>query len=287
MNTETLRTFITLSDVKNYTQTANRLFVAQSTVTNRIIDLENELGYSLFVRSHKQLTLTQAGNHFLEYARRMVELEQAALCDLSSMEHFPYTLRIGTANTIYDCHLQNKLIKYQSEHTDTGLSIIINHSLSLIQMLLDNRIDLAFTYVPYTKSGVHSAAFTTDTLLLVTAKSNSEYIKGIHQKELTEIPYYYCDFTFQEQGSYIRNLFPPNHPFPLTIDRSAILLPFLLSGTGYSFLPQSMVQPLIASGSLIEIHPIDFSVPPVSCYIQYKKNPSNNPAADEFMKFLL
>lgn len=48
MDIESLKTFIVLSNVKNYTRAANQLFVAQSTVTNRINELEKELNISLF-----------------------------------------------------------------------------------------------------------------------------------------------------------------------------------------------------------------------------------------------
>ena len=47
MDTTTLRTFIALAQIKNFTKTAQQLFVAQSTVTNRIRDLEMELGQVL------------------------------------------------------------------------------------------------------------------------------------------------------------------------------------------------------------------------------------------------
>ena len=42
MDTQTLRTFLTLANVKNFTQTAALLYIAQSTVTNRIAELEKE-----------------------------------------------------------------------------------------------------------------------------------------------------------------------------------------------------------------------------------------------------
>ncbi len=41
LDTETLGTFITLSQYRSYTKTADALFVAQSTVTNRIMESEN------------------------------------------------------------------------------------------------------------------------------------------------------------------------------------------------------------------------------------------------------
>ena len=43
MNTEELKTFIFLSKVKNFTLAAEQLYIAQSTVTNRISELEKEL----------------------------------------------------------------------------------------------------------------------------------------------------------------------------------------------------------------------------------------------------
>ena len=43
MDIQTLKTFIALAETKSFTKTANKLFVAQSTVTNRITELEKEL----------------------------------------------------------------------------------------------------------------------------------------------------------------------------------------------------------------------------------------------------
>ena len=79
MNTETLRTFIAAAQIKNFTKTAEHLFIAQSTVTNRILDLESEIGKPLFTRKHKQIDLTEAGLQFLDYAKQLVDLETTAL----------------------------------------------------------------------------------------------------------------------------------------------------------------------------------------------------------------
>ena len=269
MNTETLRTFLKLAEVRNYTQTASQLFVAQSTVTNRIFELEGELGFALFIRGRKNLKLTIEGEHFLDYARRIVDLEHSAITELSNLNHYTESLRVGSTNTIYDCHLIQPFLQYQKEHPDIRFSISINHSLPLIQMLQDHILDLAFTYVPHKKNEICSSIFATDPLVLVTSAANTVYRHGIYQIQLLEVPYYYCDFPFQELGSYIKNLFPKNHPFPLTMDRSANLLPFLIQGDGYSFLPYSLIAPYLANHSLIAIDLLDFEVPPVNCYMEY------------------
>ena len=267
MNTETLKTFVQLAELKNYTHVANSLFVAQSTVTNRIQELENELNKTLIIRSKKQLSLTADGQLFLSYAKRILKLQESAINELNNREQFKATIRIGSTNTIYDCHLAGPLMKYQTTTPQTKLCITIGHSNPLIQMLQDNFIDLAFTYVPYTKKNILCQEFKKDPLILVTNTTNTEYKKGIRKDELSKIPYYYCDFPFQDLGSYIKELFPVGHSFPLEIDRSANLIPFLLSGQGYSFLPESMVNTLVADGRLITIPLLDFSIPDITCYV--------------------
>ena len=102
MNTETLRTFIAAAQIKNFTKTAEHLFIAQSTVTNRIFDLESEIGKPLFTRKHKQIELTEAGLQFLDYAKQLVDLETTALQTVRSSLSPDERLRIGTTNTIYE-----------------------------------------------------------------------------------------------------------------------------------------------------------------------------------------
>ena len=77
MDLENLKTFLTLSKLKNFTQTANEHFVVQSTVTNRIMELEKELGKKLFIRDKKSVELTEAGKHLIPYAKRMIEIESS------------------------------------------------------------------------------------------------------------------------------------------------------------------------------------------------------------------
>ena len=68
MNSEGIRTFLMLSKLKNFTRTAERMYVAQSTVTNRIAELENETGRKLFARRQGGVELTEEGQLFLSYA---------------------------------------------------------------------------------------------------------------------------------------------------------------------------------------------------------------------------
>ena len=121
MNIENLKTFITLSELKNFTQTADRYFIVQSTVTNRIMELEKELGKKLFIRNRKNVELTEEGQHFLAYAKRIVALEASAIEELSMLHTFSENLRIGTVNTVYDCYLIDPITAFVKNHKDISV----------------------------------------------------------------------------------------------------------------------------------------------------------------------
>ncbi|BCN30191.1 LysR family transcriptional regulator [Anaeromicropila herbilytica] len=266
MDTQTLKTFLVLSKLKNFTLTAEHLFVAQSTVTNRIAELEKELGKSLFHRQRKNLTLTEEGLVFYQYANRILELEESALHDINSSAFYRNSIRIGTTNTIYECHLFPKMKAFLDSHEDTSVKLFFGHSLELIEMLQDHLLDVVFSYLPLKKTGFHCTSFISDELLLVTSPRNTAYAKGILKSDLTKINYLFCNFALQEVGQFIRELFPPYYQFSFEIDNSTKLIPYLLTGTGYSFLPRSLVKPYLTSGEFITIPILDFSTPVINSY---------------------
>ena len=96
MNIENLKTFITLSELKNFTQTADRYFIVQSTVTNRIMELEKELGFDLFIRSNKGIVITRDGEEFLGYARQVAQqynLLESRYIGKEVKEHFSVSMQ--------------------------------------------------------------------------------------------------------------------------------------------------------------------------------------------------
>lgn len=266
MNIDSLKTFLTLSELKNFTQTAEQYFVVQSTVTSRIMELEKELGKKLFIRSKKNVELTEEGRSFLPYAKRIVELKDSAVMELSMMHTFSETLRVGTVNTVYDCHLPPFLAQFLKAYQDISVKVTVDHSNTLIRMLQDGTLDVIFTFIPVERSGFQCRLFRKDELVLVTGSGNLEHEAGITKDELQDLYYLYCDFVIQEGGNFMRDIFPKNKPFPFEIDKSTKLLAYLLDGIGYSFLPRSFVEIYLANKSLIEIPLLDFKAPVISSY---------------------
>ena len=262
MDTTTLRTFIALAQIKNFTKTAQQLFVAQSTVTNRIRDLEMELGVPLFIRSHKQVDLTPSGQKFLSYAQRFVSLELAALQDIQSSPTYTQKVSIGTTNTIYECHLQRRIRSFLKEKKGVSLHVTIGHTETMMRQFRDGYI---------------CQPYRTDSLVLVCQAGNTEYAGGICKDDLQKIDYLFCNFALQGVGLYIQDLFPRHHRFPLEIDNSTKLPQYVADGIGYTFLPKSLIEEDLAEKRLRAIPLLDFEPPKVDSYY-ITRSPSTVPA---------
>lgn len=266
MDIENLKTFITLSKLKNFTATAEQHFIVQSTVTNRIVELEKEIGKKLFNRDRKNVSLTEEGTALLTYAKRIVELEETAIKELSLLNSYNDNLRVGTVNTVYDSYLYPYISSFIKNNPDISIDIIIDHSSTLIRMLHDDILDIAFTYIPINKKGYSCIPFKKDNLILVTSPKNFTYPKGIHKEELPQLFYLYCDFIIQGENNYIRDLFPKHYPFPFSIDKSTKLINYLKDGIGYSFIPKGLILNELKNNELIEIPLLDFKAPIIQSY---------------------
>jgi DNA-binding transcriptional LysR family regulator len=68
-----LRTFVVAVETQSFSAAGNRLGLTQSAVSTQIRRLEDELGYALFTRTGKSVTLSDEGADVLEQAARILE----------------------------------------------------------------------------------------------------------------------------------------------------------------------------------------------------------------------
>lgn len=271
MNSEELKTFIFLSKVKNFTLAAEQMFIAQSTVTNRISELEKELGKRLFNRGSKTVSLTEEGKIFLKYAERMIELQKTSIEEMNALSSYTRKFSVGAINATYETYVRPLVDACLKNDDKTSVKVTLGHSLDLIQLLQDNLLDIVFSAVPLKKTGFVCEVFDSDRLVLVTGKGSNAYPKGITQEQLTHIPYLMCNFSLSDVGVFIRSLFPDSYVFRLEVDNSSKLFHYLEEGSGYTFLPYKMIKDDLASGRLEEVPLKDFSAPKVITYLIYRQ----------------
>ena len=270
MDIQTLKTFITLAETKNFTKTANQLFVAQSTVTNRINELEKELKFNLFSRTNRSVKLTSEGERFKIYAEKVLDLTEHTLAEMTAEHRFEDHIRIGSADSIYECHLAPQIKAYRDKYPENSLKITIGYSNHLLEMLQEDMLDAVFAYLPLKKSSYISELYKQDRLVLVTDINNKKYRRGITRDQLISENYLMCNFALQDVGQYIRKLFPRFHQFELEIDDCMKIVPYLIGKDNYTFLPKDIADTYIKEKKLREIPLIDFETPIINSYIIYK-----------------
>ena len=89
-----LRSFVTVVDTGNFTRAAEHLHLTQSTVSQQILRLEQQLDCRLLDRSQRQVLPTEEGDRLLGYARRLLRLANEA-SEALSPEHTGGVLRLG------------------------------------------------------------------------------------------------------------------------------------------------------------------------------------------------
>lgn len=77
MTLQQLKYIITVAEVGNITEAADKLFISQPSLTAAIHSLEKEMNVEIFARSNKGVAVTRAGEELLSYARQV--LDQADL----------------------------------------------------------------------------------------------------------------------------------------------------------------------------------------------------------------
>ena len=272
MTSEELITFIHVSKVKNFTLAAAQLGIVQSTVTNRIWELEKEVGKRLFHRKARTVKLTEEGEIFLRYAERILELESTSVEEMNAISRHSRKFSIGAINASYETHVRPLVEQCLKDNEVTSVKVMLGRSLDLIQQLQDNTLDMVFSAMPLKRLGYACDVYGEERVVLVCAKGRNEYPDGIMQEQLPKIPYLMCDFMSSEVGVFIRSLFPQDYIFRLEVDNSSKLLPYLENGLGYAFLPYHMVKTRLDNGILEEVPLADFTAPNITTYLIYRQS---------------
>lgn len=154
MDLESLRIFCAVAADLSITQAAARLGRAPSNVTTRVQGLEADLGAELFVRAGKRLHLSSAGERFLDYAQRLLALEDEARQVLGGGDDGG-ALRVGAMESTAASRLPGPLAAYCARHPATRLQVSTGTSAALLDSVRVGRLDCAFVAVP---AGLDAAA---------------------------------------------------------------------------------------------------------------------------------
>lgn len=139
-----LRTFLLVADKMSFSRAADRVGRSQSTVSQQINKLEEQTGKRLLERRKgRVIELTPEGNKFLQYARRILQLNDEAYASMSS-DALTGFVRLGVPLDFFGRNFTTWLAGFKNIHPMVGLEIEANQSEILHKRSLRGEFDLAF-----------------------------------------------------------------------------------------------------------------------------------------------
>jgi DNA-binding transcriptional LysR family regulator len=127
-----LRTFAAIVDTGSFTRAGARLGLTQSAVSLHMRRLEAAAGRMLIRRNARALALTPEGEALLPHARRMIDLNDAAIAELGA-GRMKGAVRLGTPEDFATVHLPDVLAAFAAEWPDVALEVTCDLTLNLIE----------------------------------------------------------------------------------------------------------------------------------------------------------
>jgi len=139
---ELLRSFVSVVDAGGFTRAGERVHRTQSTVSQQIKRLEEDVGQPLLHRSGKDVTPTEAGERLLSYARRLLSLAEEAR-DVMARPEYQGAVRLGIPEDFAAYRLTKLLAAFSRSHPGLRLVVRADQSRYLKRDLDRGDIDLA------------------------------------------------------------------------------------------------------------------------------------------------
>jgi DNA-binding transcriptional LysR family regulator len=142
LDLDLLRSFVSVVDAGGFTRAGERVHRTQSTVSQQIKRLEDDIGQPLLNRSGKDVIPTEAGERLLSYARRLLALAEEARDVLTRPGH-EGAVRLGVPEDFAAYRLAKLLATFSRSHPGLRLDVRADQSIDLRRDLERGDLDLA------------------------------------------------------------------------------------------------------------------------------------------------
>lgn len=132
IDTILLKSFVAIAETGSFSRAADIVGRSQSAVSLQIKKLEDGLGCKLFDRTNRDIALTEQGEIFLGYARRMIEIQWEAFSQLNEPE-VKGEITIGVPEDFATYYLPGILANFSKHHPHVQLHVTCDLTLNLMQ----------------------------------------------------------------------------------------------------------------------------------------------------------
>lgn len=240
MDIELARTFVEIVSTGSFIKAAERLHVAQTTVSARVRLLEQLLGRPLFVRNKAGATLTPAGEQFLRFAPTFVQLWQRARQQVAVPEGHRAVLTVGSEVSLWQPLLLEWVRAMRHAHPDIALRVHVDVPQDLITHVAAGLVDIAIMYAPPHRPGLEIDLLMEEELVLITTDLKhyrADDTKYVHVE-------WGPDFALHHAVSF------PDCTPSLVVNLGPLALNYVLSEGGSGYFRMNAVKPYLETGAL-------------------------------------
>jgi len=162
-----LKYIVAVAETANFTRASERLFLAQPTLSQQVIALEEAIGVRIFVRRREGIQLTPAGQMLYAYAQEMLDLRDEVVSAARAMDRGEIpALRIGLSSFINPDVLQLLRQAYARLFPESPMQMTGGHPVQLLHRLEDKSLDAAILPLPVTGTSWVVAHIASDPLVV-------------------------------------------------------------------------------------------------------------------------
>lgn len=269
MDIKNIKTFIRVAELKSFTKAAEEMNYVQSTVTMQIKQIEKELGYPLFDRIGKKVSLTLNGTQFLSYSYDILNLMGKAENIGNDTENITGKIRIGVTESLMFGVLVDLLPRFKEKYKNLDLSFKTGHTTDLIEELKHNELDIIYISKSINTEQELNCYYKREEKLIFISSNDNKYTddKIISVKDLFKHPFIVtekegiCYKRLSEiSAKYNCNLFDS-----VEVDSVFVITELVKKGMGLGFLPEYSV---IKDLELNKLKQINVDIEPQIYYSQ-------------------
>ncbi|MFD1178012.1 LysR family transcriptional regulator [Paenibacillus puldeungensis] len=289
MELKQLEYFIAVCQELHFTRAAEKLGIAQPSLSQQIRLLEHEIGTPLFDRIGKRTVITEAGKALLHHSYNVFhELSQAkaAISELQGLDRG--TLKIGALLTVVNYLLPPTVAGFHRKYPNIELSVLGLRTGDIREGLLKNELDLGIVFLPMEHHDLECVPLYKENLALAApvnhALANEPFVTLDILKETPSILLpntYFLRQTIDEQCRLLGFTLQP----VLEMTTMEAIINMVGQGVGVTILPKAYLEYI--DNKSIRTIPIQNPVLTTQIGVVYRKNKYLCAASRVFMEQLI
>ena len=252
---KSIETFLWVVTLGSFRGAGQHLNTTQPAISQRIAQLEREMGVKLLNRDHRAVSPTASGRQLMLYAEKLIGLRSEMMAEVGDRSAMRGVLRLGAAETIVHTWLPRLIKSVNNTYPNLSIEVEVDITTNLSARLLAQEIELAFVLGPLSDPSVRNRVLRDYPVSFVTSPSLGLGDGPFSLRELAKFPI----ITFARKTQpyeTVRSLFNrPDLP-PIRLHASASLATVIhmaMEGLGIAVIPAAIVENELADGRLVEL----------------------------------